>query len=108
MTWEEIVLSEEKIELFPGEHWLLATEAEGQWVEMAVPYPPDPLEGPDPNFTNRPLDEHETLYYAISEGWAAVAVRLNALAEAYGGKPNCAWQEGSRYFYQFTEAVRAH
>lgn len=103
MTWEEILASTEQIELFPGEHWLAVTEAEGEWVEMAVPYPPDPLEGPDANFTNRPLDSHEELHYAVAEGWAALAVRLNAMAELLGGKPNCAWQEGHRYFYKFQE-----
>lgn len=105
MTWEEIVTSTELVELFPDEHWFRVQNAEGEWVDIAISA--DPLEGPDPNFTNRPLDEHEQLHYNVADGWAAVAVRLNSLAELFGGKPNCAWQEGSRYFYQFQENTNA-
>lgn len=107
-SWEEVISSSEVIELIPGVDWLGVERyvRDDEWVGQEG-YDTDPLEGPQavPNFVDRPLDESERRHWSLESGWVAVALRLNALAEALGGKPGCAWQEGDRYFYQFQKRV---
>jgi hypothetical protein len=36
---------------------------------------------------------------AVAGGWSVVAIQLQAISRAIGGKPNC-YQKGKRYFFQ--------
>ena len=69
----------EEHELFPGKDFVPAAE----------------------NLDGTELTLGEKLSAGVSDGWAALASRLNSLAKVMGHEGYAAWQRGDRYFFQY-------
>lgn len=91
-------------ELKPGRDWNHVETAVKEWAERTDKErsEADSLEPEDLAWVFIHPDEFQQRRFDVAEGWAAMAVMLQAHSRDLGGFPVC-YQKGKRYFFQHKE-----